>query len=195
MKRKLKKRPLLFLFGIILLVVVGSTLAFFNNRYNLAEQFKTMTFNVDLEEEFYNDFGIDKVTIVNNEESNAPLVLRISYNEIWQDKNSDNIYLLNNQINGVDVVTKNFTSAFLNDFVYSDGWYYYKKILNATESVQILNSIELNNDLVIDSPYYEDYTNYDYRLVFSYEAIQADIDAVKDIWDKDITINGNNILW
>lgn len=195
MKKKLKKRPLLFLFGIILLVVVGSTLALFNNNYNLPERFKAMTFNVDLVEEFYNDFGVDKVSIVNNEESNAPLVLRISYNELWQDKNGDNIYLLSNQINGVDVVTKDFTSAFLNDFVYSDGWYYYKKVLNATDSVQILNSIELNNDLIIDSPYYEDYNNYDYRLIFSYEAIQADIVAVKDIWNKDIEINGNNILW
>lgn len=195
MKRKFKKRPLFFLLGLILVITVGTTLAFFNNQYNLPEKFKTMTFNVDLVEEFYNDFGVDKVTIVNNEVTNAPVVIRINYNEIWQDKSSNNIYLLSNQINGEDVVTKEFTNAFLNDFIYIDGWYYYKKILNATESVQILNSIALNDTLISSSPYYEDYNNFDYRLVFSYEAIQADIKAVKNIWNKDITINGTNVTW
>lgn len=195
MKKIIRKKTLILLFVLLLVVVIGGTFSFFKSDFNIADSFKTLTFDVNLTEEFYDDWGTKKVTITNNEETNTPIILRINYNELWLNKDDDNLYLLSNKINGQDVVTKNWTGTFLNDFVYDDGWYYYKKLLNAQDSIQILESINLNNDIISSSPYFEDYTNYKYQLVFNYEVIQADQKAVKDIWGKDITISGNNITW
>ena len=35
----------------------------------------------------------------------------------------------------------------------------------------------------------------DYNLIFNYEAIQATPKAIKEIWGKDIEINGDDITW
>ena len=65
---------------------------------------------------------------------------------------------LDNNVNGTNVVTKNWTTAFTNDFIDGgDGWYYYKKTLAAEASVQVLDSIALNESLISTSPYYDDY--------------------------------------
>ena len=99
-------------------------------------------------------------------------------------------------VNGENVVQKNWTSAFTNDFIDGgDGWYYYKKVLNAEESVQVLESISLKEDLISTSPYYNDYKNYTYELDFNFEAIQASSSAISNIWNKDVTINGGDITW
>lgn len=191
-----KNKPLFFVLLLLLIVGIGSTFAYFYTEVIIPNQFKTKTYNVTVEEEFYNNWGTKKVTIMNKEETNTPVVLRINFNESWR-KEVDGIKLsLNNNVNGTNVVTKNWTIAFTNDFIKGDdGWYYYKKVLNAQESVQILESISLNEELISTSPYYEDYKSYNYELSFNYEAIQATSLAVSEIWDKKVNINGNDASW
>lgn len=194
--RKIKKKPLIFLLMLCLLGIVGTTFAYYYTEIAIPNQFKAMTYNVTIEEEFNDTWGTKKVSFVNNEETNTPVVLRINYNELWRKEVNGVKLSLDNNVNGTNVVTKNWTTAFTNDFVDGgDGWYYYKKTLNAEESVQVLNSISLNESLISTSPYYNDYKTYTYELDFNFEAIQANSSAISEIWGKNATITGGDVTW
>lgn len=194
--RKIKKKPLIFLLVLCLLGIVGTTFAYYYTEIAIPNQFKAMTYNVTIEEEFNDTWGTKKVSFVNNEETNTPVVLRINYNELWRKEVNGVKLSLDNNVNGTNVVTKNWTTAFTNDFVDGrDGWYYYKKTLNAEESVQVLNSISLNESLISTSPYYNDYKTYTYELDFNFEAIQANSSAISEIWGKNATITGGDVTW
>lgn len=194
--RKIKKKPLIFLLALCLLGIVGTTFAYYYTEIAIPNQFKAMTYNVTIEEEFNDTWGTKKVSFVNNEETNTPVVLRINYNEEWRKEISGVKVSLDNNVNGENVVTKNWTTAFTNDFIDGgDGWYYYKKTLNAEESVQVLDSISLKESLISTSPYYNDYKSYTYELDFNFEAIQANRSAISEIWGKNATITGENVTW
>ena len=194
--KKLKKKPLIFLLALIAIGVVGTTFAYYYTEIAIPNQFRTMTYNVTIEEEFNDTWGTKKVSFVNKEETNTPVVLRINYNELWRKEVSGVKLSLDNNVNGENVVTKNWTSTFTSDFIDGgDGWYYYKKTLNAEESVQVLNSISLKEDLISTSPYYNDYKSYTYELDFNFEAIQASSSAISEIWGKTATISGSNVTW
>jgi len=196
MKKKLKKKPLLFLLILFVFGIVGTTFAYYYTEISISNKFKTMTYNVKVEEEFNNTWGTKKVSFVNKEKTNTPVVLRINYNESWSKEVGGIKLFLNNNVGNQNVVNKSWTSSFDNDFVLgNDGWYYYKKVLDAEDSVQVLNSITLNESLISTSPYYNDYKEYIYELDFNFEAIQATNDAVLDIWGKDITISEGNVRW
>lgn len=196
-KVKKNKKPLIFLLVLALVGVIDSTLAYFSSEQSFENKFTAVTYNVDLEEDFDNDWGKKEVTIINKEttqgDNNVPVVIRVNYNEKWRRVEGADTYVLSNTVNGVSAVNKNWTSAFNNDFVLgSDGWYYYKKVLKSGESVKILNSIEKNTAVTNDNP---DYDRYDYSLDFNYEAVQASSEAINEVWERTATINGDNVTW
>lgn len=194
--KKLKKKPLIFLLMFLVLGIVGTTFAYYYTEIAIPNQFRAMTYNVTIEEEFNNTWGTKKVSFVNNEETNTPVVLRINYNELWRKEVNGVKLSLDNNVNGENVVEKGWTTAFTNDFIDGgDGWYYYKKTLNAEESVQVLESISLKENLIRTSPYYDDYKSYTYELDFNFEAIQASSSAISEIWGKTATISGDNVTW
>ncbi len=194
--KKIKKKPLFFLLLLLALGIVGTTFAYYYTEIAIPNQFRAMTYNVTIEEEFNNTWGTKKVSFVNNEETNTPVVLRINYNEFWRKEVNGVKLSLDNNVNGTNVVTKNWTTAFTNDFIDGgDGWYYYKKTLAAEASVQVLDSIALNESLISTSPYYNDYKSYTYELDFNFEAIQASSSAISEIWGKTATISGGNVTW
>ena len=190
MKNK-KFKPLIFV-GILAVVcaVVGYTVAYYYSNIVVPNQFQSMTYNVQItEEDFNNTFGTKKVFFKNEEETNTPGVLRFDFNESWGNG-------VNNLINGTNVVTKTWTDAFTNDFALGDdGWYYYKKVLNPQESVQVLESISRNDTLINSSPNRSEYVNSNYHLDINFEAIQATPEAVQEIWNKSITITGTSVQW
>ena len=194
--KKIKKKPLFFLLLLLVLGIVGTTFAYYYTEIAIPNQFRAMTYNVTIEEEFNNTWGTKKVSFVNNEETNTPVVLRINYNELWRKEVNGVKLSLDNNVNGTNVVIKNWTTAFTNDFIDGgDGWYYYKKTLPAEASVQVLDSIALNESLISTSPYYDDYKSYTYELDFNFEAIQASSSAISEIWGKTATISGGNVTW
>ena len=187
-KYKLKTKPLIFIILLLIVTIVGATYAYFTSETRILNQFKNATYNVQLEEEFNDDWGTKKVWFANNEETNTPVVLRINYNESWTKEDKDGFLTLSNIYEGENVVTKNWTSDFTDNFTLgSDGWYYYNKVLKPQEKVQVLESIEKNASAEYDS--------YNYQLTFNFEAIQATESAVKELWDKTITIDGDNVQW
>lgn len=190
------KKPLIFLILFLLVVGIGGTFAYYYSEVIIPNRFQAMTYHVTIEEEFYDDFGTKRVSFVNQEETNAPVVLRINYNESWRKMIDDVVITPSNVIDGQDVVTKEWTDDFLNDFVDGgDGWFYYTKVLNAQESVQVLESITLNESLVSASSDGADYQGADYELSFNFESIQASSDAILDIWGISSTIQGDDVAW
>lgn len=190
------KKPLIFLILFLLVVGIGGTFAYYYSEVIIPNRFQAMTYHVTIEEEFYDDFGTKRVSFVNQEETNAPVVLRINYNESWRKTIDDVVITPSNVIDGQDVVTKEWTDAFLNDFADGgDGWFYYTKVLNAQESVQVLESITLNESLVSTSSDAIDYQGADYELSFNFESIQASSDAILDIWGISSTIQGDDVAW
>lgn len=191
-----KNKPLIFIIGVILVSLVGTTLAYYMEEVTLSNTFKTLTYNVKLVEDFNNEFGTKKVTIKNEEERNTPVVLRVNFSEKWSKEVEGTTKTLSNTINGENVVTKNYTSDFINDFeLKDDGWYYYKKTLNSKSSVTILNSIELKETLISDANLSSEYHLYNYELDVNYEAVQANKKAIKDVWDKNVTITNGDVTW
>ena len=114
--KKLKKKPLIFLLALIVIGVVGTTFAYYYTEIAIPNQFRAMTYNVTIEEEFNDTWGTKKVSFVNKEETNTPVVLRINYNELWRKEVNGVKLSLDNNVNGENVVTKNWTTAFTNDF-------------------------------------------------------------------------------
>ena len=191
-KLKNNKKVIIALLSLLTIGIVGVTAAVVYFKSELENKFNTSAYNIAIEEEFYDDWGTKKVSIVNHD--STPVVIRVAYIETWSDNNDDVSLQLSNKINGIDVVTKAWTDSWKNDFILNeDGWYYYKKVLTESEAVQILESINLNKEVADTS--LENYNLYDYELDFRYEAIQATTDAIKEIWGFDVTINGGEITW
>lgn len=186
------KKSLVFILLLLLLVGIGTTFAYYYGEVIIPNQFQAMTYNVTVEEEFYDDWGTKKVSFVNKEATNTPVVLRVNYNEVWTRTLTDGTkIILNNLVNGENPAVKNWTDTFTNDFVLKeDGWYYYTKTLDSQQSVQILESVTKNTSLDLS-----DYDKAEYELSFNFEAIQATSNAVKEIWGYDITIEGSNVTW
>lgn len=191
-----EKKPLFFILLLLVVVGIGGTFAYYYTEVIIPNQFKTLTYNVTVEDEFYDDWGVKKVFFVNKEETNTPVVLRINFNESWRREVDGMTLSLDNNVNGENVVLKEWTDTFTNDFIKGDdGWYYYKKVLNSNERIQVLESIALNEELILTSPYYEDYKVFDYELSFNFEAIQASSGAVSDIWNRNVSISGDEVTW
>lgn len=195
MKVKIKINSLLFIFILIAVIGIGTTFALFYSSSFAANKFKIMNYNVVLTDNFDDNWGKREVFISNND-SNSDVVIRVSYNELFSKSFDDNILILSNTIDGEDVVYKGWTDDFLNNFTLGDdGWYYYKKILRKSESVRLMESFMLNKDLLSKSYDSDNYLRYNYELDFNYEAISADSDSIKDIWNKTVTIEGDNVIW
>lgn len=188
-----ENKPLLFIIIFLFIGVIGGTIAFLYNQVTYSNKFKAATNDVFIDEEFYGDFGTKKVEFVNK--GSSDVIIRINYNEVWQKKVDDEVITLNNMINNYNLVEKNWTAEFLNDFTYHDGWYYYNKLLKGNSRVQVLTSISLNNDLIKESIYKDEYLNADYELDFNLETVQADSKAVNSIWGFSPTIEEDNIIW
>ena len=188
---KLKKKSLIFILLLLLVAVVGGTYAVFYNSIAIPNQFNIMLYDIKITDDFNNQWGDRNVSLTNVDKSNTDVVLRINYNEVWSKDIDGEKVFISNIANGSNVVNKEWADDFLNDFYLADdGWYYYKKVLGPNDSVQILKSVSLNEDLIKDLDNYSKYKNYDYDLSFNYEAISADSSIVKDAWDRIVNIEG-----
>ena len=79
-------------------------------------------------------------------------------------------------------------------FVDDDDWYYYNKILPAnTETAEVMEAVTFSAGLSNDS-YAEDFTNATYRIVIYMEALDVDTAITRAKWGK--TFVGNEeITW
>lgn len=195
-KTKAKVKPIVMLLIIVSISIIGITIAFFASSTYFENKFRASIYNVSIEEEFYNDWGTKKVNFINKD--STPVVIRVSYSELWNLKNEDSGKVtkkLSNKVNNQDVVEKHWTTSWNSFIDGNDGWYYYPRVLQEGDNLQILESITLNTDLIKDLPSYNDYSTSKYELDFSFESIQATEKAIKDLWGFEVDIKDNTINW
>lgn len=194
-KKSLSKKVQLVISLMAVIAIIMVVITFYNEK-TMTKRYANMVYNVVLEKKAGNPWDNTEFFIRNKEKNNRNVVLRVNYNEIWSKEENEEIYTLDNNINGENVVDKTWTLEFISGFrEYKDGWYYYDQILKPQESIRILRKLNLKEDLINASPYKNDYLEYDYDLIFNYEVIDADEDLIKDIWGRDVKFEKNRVLW
>lgn len=186
----MKKKIIISISILLFAISTVKVFAYFQTKKTVYNEFKVAKVNVGIEENFDNTTWPNttkkEVMIINYDE--MPVIVRVMYTEIWKYDNNQ----VSNKLDGTNVVNKEWTEEFENNWIYHDGWYYYKKLLNGNSQVQIMKSIKLNNELVGTN---EKYIEGQYELTFHYEAIQPTKKAVKKLWNHDINIENENVNW
>ena len=186
---------------LFLIVSIGVTYAYYTSSDTIPNEFFVGDFYVIIEEEFeegqtlgYDEnigefiTNIPKKVYVSNEE-NTGAIVRVSYNEYMtmnQYNGNPYLYVTNNLKDGYDRITKNWTDDFYYDWIYKDGWFYYRYVLPPNSRVQILESIDCSTDYT----YIED----NYNLDFNLEAVQATSEAVNELWGLNVTISDDGYV-
>lgn len=207
-----KKESLRFLLALLPVSIVMLAFVFkgsyslFSSQHDVINNLGT-NYGVSVQENFNpptngwtTSSSVTKQVWVSNTGKTAALV-RVHAAEFWKDKDGNLLSTAlanpNNQNQLTDVVTKNWTSSWSNDWVLHDGWYYYKQVLKAGASTpQFLASVQLNTTLIgSDSQYTAPGTSY--HLNFYQESVQADPgDAVKALWGFTPTVNADgSVAW
>ena len=191
LKKNNKYKPILYSLLILLFIGIIGTISFYSNSAEFNNKFKTSAYDIEIEEEFYNEWGVKKVSFINNDSTDV--FIRVNFNELWLDFEGN---ILNNKLNNKDIVNKVWTTSWKYDFEKgSDGWYYYKKIFKNGDKVQVLKQIYVNQQVLVEgTDEYDKYALSTYKLDFNYEAIQADSKAVKEVWGITPEI-GETIKW
>lgn len=207
-----KRKILLFLTGCLALLFIGSTFAYWSGKIAHTNVLKADKMIAEIQENFDSSSAktsgtvTKEVTFQNNSSSAA--FLRVSYGETWIKSENGNRYLLNNQVNGAAVATKNWQNGFAQSGgVWTDGgdgWYYYNAILKPGDATgKILESVTFPNysgDL-------QEYQGADYQLYFRMELLQASDSqatlnadevnqkASQTVFGKTAAVNGTAVSW
>lgn len=205
-----KRKILLFLSGCLSLLLIASTFAFWTGKINHTNELKADNINAKIEETFEPSKPVgtvQKEVAFKNDSSNASF-LRISYAETWEKTEGDNKTLLNNQLNGKDVATKNWINGFgENSELWTDGgdgWYYYNQVLEpGAETKNILEAVSFPEY----SGAYQDYKDADYQLYFRMELLQVSDSqstlnsdevnkkASQTVFGKEATVSDTTVKW
>ena len=199
-------KVLFFVSCFIIIVTVICTIAVYYNSVSYDDEIVSNSFDVVMDNSYISEFGDAYVNIINL--GDIPVLLRIHVGESWYlDYNLDSydpdgnvdkdIIPISNKCNGYDVVMKGWTDTFLDDFVLEDdGWYYYKKILNASDSISLISYIDLDYEVLDNCSNRQLYESvYSYKLRFNFEVIKVDSLTSNDMWGMQFTKDGNNVNW
>lgn len=191
----------------VLALGIGGTGAAVRHRMALKNEVRTPTVEVTTNETIGNvdrNSGTKQKEVNFKNTGSADVFLRIAYAETWiytvtsSDGQKEQIMLPNRSEPGKDdsIVSKEWQNWDENWHDGGDGWYYYKKVLEAGDTTEeILKSVTFK-----DTERYPDsrYADADYQLHFQVEAVQASDelqvskDAVKELFDKSISVKNEN---
>ena len=154
-----KTRAWFALTGMLALLLIGvagfgAAWAWNTHRAQQVNQLESRTVSVAVAEEFPSNRvekgTTKKKTVTVQNTGNAAAFVRVSYAEYWTTATE--------QLAGVTKVTKTWTSDWTSDFErHDDGWYYYKKVLPAGGSVQVLESVTFPASVTAGASYHLDF--------------------------------------
>ena len=144
---KVKKKPLLAIVLLIMITVIGFTIAYFTSSASFENVFNTGTYKVITTEVFESPSNwkpgeeIPK-TITTTNEGTIPAAVRVSYTEKWEDKNGTDITSTIDE--GTAIINLDNTS----EWTKQGNYYYYNYILNPNETTSsFIKSVTLNSQL------------------------------------------------
>ena len=181
MKRKWMIPVLTSIFAASL--VIGITVAYFNDSAAVSPDITAGTVIIDLRETFNppTNWQVGESTskqIYIDNKGNKRAYVRVRVAGVWQLDGKDTALDINN------VQVTNSSS----DWILSGGYYYYRYVLNAGTTTTPLNlSVKL---LSMD----EKYKNHTFMLKAYSQAVQASNGAYKDVWGLSVLPTGVEIL-
>lgn len=165
---------------------IGSVYAWSKLSASVTNKINTPTIDVEVIEEFDEQTTVDWYQPVDKKVQfknigTAPIFIRVSYVELWRNTNNQ---VLSSIVNGQEIVKKNWTDAWKNEWIDgNDGWFYYKKILQPNNLCsKILTSLEFDSSNLGNLT--DIYGNASYSLKFFSEAVQ---------YSKDIDVNRRSV--
>ena len=197
------KKVIIALVGLLLIVVVGTTIAYFTSNATFENLFSLGTYKLVSKEVFEspNNWTPGQTipnTIVTKNEGTIPAAVRVSYTEQWLDGDTD----ITNQVDD-DIVTINFTNV--NNWEKEGNYYYYKYPLNPGEiTTSFIKSVTLSSDVngVTCTPSNDGKTQScestsnisgsTYKLIITKETVQYD--KYQEVWNTNVEIDGTPVI-
>ncbi|MFQ8705061.1 MAG: hypothetical protein ACLR9T_03280 [Thomasclavelia sp.] len=181
-----RSQILLMITVMICITAIGSVYAWSKLSASVTNKINTPTIDVEVIEEFDEQTTVDWYQPVDKKVQfknigTAPIFIRVSYVELWRNTNNQ---VLSSIVNGQEIVKKNWTDAWKNEWIDgNDGWFYYKKILQPNNLCsKILTSLEFDSSNLGNLT--DIYGNASYSLKFFSEAVQ---------YSKDIDVNRRSV--
>ena len=193
-----KKKNLFAIIAVLLILVVGATIAYFQSSASFENVFNTGIYKVTTTETFESPSNwapgeeIPK-TITTKNEGTIDAAVRVSFTEKWEDSEGNDI---TSQVpNGTVIINLDNTS----DWTQEGNYYYYNYILNPTETTSsFIKSVTLSDSIngMNCTPSADGLTQTcesnsiiqgaTYKLTITKETVQAD--KYKDIWNTNVDI-------
>ena len=149
MKKIKNRKTLLAIVAAMFIVVIGVTYAVFNSVSTRENEFNLGNYSFITMESFESPTDwlpgetIDK-TIYGMNNGDIPVAFRIKYEERWEDAGGDPISNVPN-----DAVTINFVNKAHWEYNSTDGYYYHKYFIGASDSsCTLISGVTLNEDLM-----------------------------------------------
>jgi predicted ribosomally synthesized peptide with SipW-like signal peptide len=171
----------MLVFSLAALLVVGGTMAWFTDNAKVTNLFTAGTVEIEVNEHDFENITdwnpgdtTDKDVSVKSNGSKQTYV-RVMLTPVWYDGE--------NKADDVDAenVELILAEGWEDNWVESDGWYYYKDILNQGEETELL----LDKVYLIGEDTGNEYQGLILRIEVEADAVQASNGAFKDAWGLD----------
>lgn len=190
----MKKRSMFLMsFALLLLLVVGGTMAWFTAESGeVVNTFKAGTVEIELHDDFSQEEGkdvlnvnpgdaYDKIVYVENTGTKRAYI-RVQLTPEWT--------LVEGKNFPEELTSSTLTPAILSElgdnWIQIGDWYYYKEILNPVAEGDKDATSNLITEVKFDGPSMtSEYQGATFKLKVKAEAIQASNDAIKDEWKID----------
>lgn len=170
----MKKKTIVIVSTMIvtLFMLMGSTMAWFVDDKEATNQFTAGTVEIEVKEHGF--VNLENVKPSDEKTKNVSVkslgskqtYVRVALIPKWEPNNLSS-----------HVVTLNTNTTPEDDWVYKDGWYYYKKILTKDQETSLLL-----NSVTFDPNMGDEYKNATFTLTVKAEAVQASHEAYIDVW-------------
>ena len=196
------KKPLLGLLVLLLVGIVGVTIAYFTGVIEFPNVFKTKPYSTKSVETFISPDNwlpgttTDKKVVATNL-GDVDVAVRVSYTESWKSNDGTTLPLKQGTVTAAVINFDNTSS-----WTKSGNYYYYNKKLSKNDSTNsFIKSVTFNKDVVSEPTCTtsadgleksclssgKKYDNATYTLKIKVETVQ--FDAYKDAWNTNVTIN------